>query len=210
MAHTISILTNLTSNAYDANLKMTSRRQCLKAVSIIMIAGIVAHGIDRAFYTIKKSSDEANANMAYFALVVRFFLFGTLLYSLIRMRVVITNHENLFISKKVFWLHILIYFSVTVAYILNEFVQFKVEKGHTTIEDSKTWVDDFTFTMYNTVYASSNMFQMVMMIKISQFDDMAVSTNQSLNLSNDILMSEEGDFLEMNSDAQNLSPDQQR
>ena len=60
VAQTMTILYGLTQHAYDANVKLTSRRQCLRAFSIIMIAVCIAHGVDKITFTLKQSSVKAD------------------------------------------------------------------------------------------------------------------------------------------------------
>lgn len=40
---------------------MTSRRQCLNALNIIIIAFVIAHFLDKAYYTMKEG-DNVRAN----------------------------------------------------------------------------------------------------------------------------------------------------
>ena len=50
------ILTKIAQNAQNASNQFVSARQCLNAVSIIVIAVLIAHTVDLAFYTFKDSS----------------------------------------------------------------------------------------------------------------------------------------------------------
>lgn len=52
----LPILSKIAEYAQDASNKITTARQCLSAIMIIVMAILVAHFVDKAFYTIKQSS----------------------------------------------------------------------------------------------------------------------------------------------------------
>ena len=56
LAVVLPILNKLGELAADASNKISSVRQCLRAAMIIVIACLVAHFVDKAFYTFKESS----------------------------------------------------------------------------------------------------------------------------------------------------------
>ena len=50
------VLIKIAEYAQDASNKITSIRQCLNATMIIVVAILVAHFVDRSFYTFHQSS----------------------------------------------------------------------------------------------------------------------------------------------------------
>ena len=54
--------------AQDASNKVMSARQCLNAANIIVVAILLAHFVDRLFYTLKDAATDADHTIAYFAI----------------------------------------------------------------------------------------------------------------------------------------------
>ena len=75
MALILEILINMGKNWMEAGNKLMSKRYCIRATMIIAGAFIVAHFLDKSFYTIKKSSPNADKAAAIFAFSMRSFIF---------------------------------------------------------------------------------------------------------------------------------------
>ena len=60
LAVALPILIKIGEYAQNANNKIASARQCLNATMIIVVAILVAHFVDKAFYTFKQSSADAD------------------------------------------------------------------------------------------------------------------------------------------------------
>lgn len=58
----LDILCDLQTLWQEASNKLSSRRQCLNALNIIIIAFVIAHFLDKAYYTMKQGGDEVRAN----------------------------------------------------------------------------------------------------------------------------------------------------
>ena len=59
MAFILDVLCDLRIVWQDASNKLTSRRQCLTALNIIVIAFIIAHFLDKSYYTLKIEKHNA-------------------------------------------------------------------------------------------------------------------------------------------------------
>jgi len=85
----LPILTKIAEFAQDAHNKIISIRQCLQAILIIVVAILVAHFVDKAFYTVKDSSSVADDTVTYFALVLKVMIMIMECYCFIRLWLVI-------------------------------------------------------------------------------------------------------------------------
>ena len=74
MALILDVLVDMSKNWMDAGNKLMAKRYCIKATMIIVGAFIVAHFLDKSFYTIKKSSSSADTAAAIFSFATRGFL----------------------------------------------------------------------------------------------------------------------------------------
>ena len=56
LSFNLPIYCKIAEYAQDAHNKINSTRQCLQAVLVIYVAVLVAHFVDKAFYSVKDSS----------------------------------------------------------------------------------------------------------------------------------------------------------
>ena len=75
--------------AQNANVKIAAARQCLNATMIIVMAILLAHFVDKAFYTFKRSSSEADQKVTYFAIALKISLIVMIGYVFMRLKTVV-------------------------------------------------------------------------------------------------------------------------
>ncbi len=73
----------------------------------IVIAILVAHFVDKAFYTIKQSSQTADNTITYFAIFLKFCLMSMIGYVFYQIKVVIKKESLLKLKTGMWVLHIL-------------------------------------------------------------------------------------------------------
>ena len=66
----LDVLVKMRSNWAELGNKITARKQCLNACSIIICALVVAHFLDKGFYTIRLSSTQANFTTSIFSITM--------------------------------------------------------------------------------------------------------------------------------------------
>lgn len=108
MALILDVLVDMGKNWMEAGNKLMSKRYCIKATMIIVGAFIVAHFLDKSFYTIKKSSSSADKAAAVFAFLMRGFLFVISVISAIKIYKVIKKEQFLKLQTRICYLHIVI------------------------------------------------------------------------------------------------------
>ena len=91
----------------DAHNKIVSTRQCLNATMIIVLAILVAHFVDKVFYTFKESSTNINYFITYFTIVLKFLLMIMIMFVLFRIRYVVKNEPMLKFNSRIWKLHII-------------------------------------------------------------------------------------------------------
>ena len=91
----LPILCRIGEQAADARNKISSVRQCLAAAMIIVVACLVAHFVDKAFYTFKQSSKDADYSVTYFAFIFKVCLIVMTAFVFVRLRQVIKNEPLL-------------------------------------------------------------------------------------------------------------------
>ena len=91
LAVALPILIKIADHAHNASNKIASARQCLNATMIIVVAIVVAHFVDKAFYTFKESSEEADQKVTYFAIALKMCLIVMIAYVFIRIRSVVLS-----------------------------------------------------------------------------------------------------------------------
>ena len=119
LALVLPILSKIAEFAQDAHNKIISIRQCLLATRIIVVAILVAHFVDKAFYTVKKSSTMADDTITYFAIVLRVCLIIMISYDFVRLYIVITADPMLQINNIIYRTHVaalFLYFIFWTAY----------------------------------------------------------------------------------------------
>ena len=70
-------------------MKIASARQCLNATMIIVMAILLAHFVDKVFYTFKRSSEEADQKVTYFAIALKMGLIIMIAYVFTRLKSVV-------------------------------------------------------------------------------------------------------------------------
>ena len=106
LALILEVLVNLGKNWMDAGNKLMSKRYCIKATMIIVGAFIVAHFLDKSFYTIQSSSTNANIAAALFSFTMRGFLFVMSLVSAIKIYRTIKREPFLNLNCRICYLHV--------------------------------------------------------------------------------------------------------
>ena len=104
----LEILVNMGKNWVNAGNKLISKRYCIRATMIIVGAFIVAHFLDKSFYTIKRSSSTADKAAAVFAFVMRGFLFILSILSFYKIWQAVKLEPFLRIKQRMAWLHAVI------------------------------------------------------------------------------------------------------
>ena len=106
LAVALPILNKISEFAQDANNKIASVRSCLNAFMIIVVAILVAHFVDKAFYTYKKSSDDADQTVTYFTIALKLMLMLLIFYVLWKIRKVIIEEPTSKLNTKMWNSHI--------------------------------------------------------------------------------------------------------
>ena len=75
----------------DAHNKIMSTRQCLNATMIIVLAILVAHFVDKVFYTFKESSTNADYAITYFTMILKLALCCMIMFVLFRIRYIVKS-----------------------------------------------------------------------------------------------------------------------
>lgn len=103
----LPILCKIAEYAQDANNKITTARQCLSAIMTIVIAILVAHFVDKAFYTIKQSSQTADNTITYFAIFLKCCLMSMIGFVFYKLRAEIKKESLLKMKTGMWAFHIL-------------------------------------------------------------------------------------------------------
>ena len=114
------VLIKIAEYAQDASNKIMSIRQCLNATMIIVLAILIAHFVDRTFYTFRQSSDSADQKVWYFAVALKSGLIIMVTFAFIRIRKVINNDPYVTLNKKLFNIHASALFIYYVLWVLYE------------------------------------------------------------------------------------------
>lgn len=88
---------------------------------IIVVACLVAHFIDKAFYTFKESSTQAEHSVTYFAFLFKICLMSMLAYVFIRLPQIIKKEPLLKFKRNIWLTHVIsivAYFLTWAAYVI--------------------------------------------------------------------------------------------
>ena len=86
---------------------------------IIVVAILVAHSVDRAFYTVKQSSLSADNTVKYFGLILKLCIMVMVSFIFIKLHRVIKAEPLLKLNKTIYRTHVaalVLYYSLWVAY----------------------------------------------------------------------------------------------
>ena len=106
LAVALPILIKIADHAHNASNKIASARQCLNATMIIVVAIVVAHFVDKAFYTFKESSADADQKVTYFAIALKLCLIVMIAYVFVRIRTVVHSEPLIKLNKTLWLLHV--------------------------------------------------------------------------------------------------------
>ena len=74
---------------------------------IIVVAILVAHFVDKAFYTFKKSSSDADTKITYFAIALKICLMIMITFVFARIRTVVNSEPMLKLNFKLWIMHVI-------------------------------------------------------------------------------------------------------
>ena len=106
LAVALPILIKIADHAHNASNKIASARQCLNATMIIVVAIVVAHFVDKAFYTFKESSEDADQKVTYFAIALKMCLIVMIAFVFIRIRTVVNSEPLIKLNMRQWTLHV--------------------------------------------------------------------------------------------------------
>lgn len=106
LALVLPILSKIAEFSADAHNKMVSIRQCLTATMIIVVAIRIAHFADKAFYTLKESSDGADNSVRYVALALKLGIMIMSGFIFIKLYYVIKKEPLLQLNERIFRTHV--------------------------------------------------------------------------------------------------------
>ena len=75
---------------------------------IIVMAILLAHFVDKAFYTFKRSSSEADQKVTYFAIALKISLIVMIVYVFVRLKTVVQSEPMLKLNMKLWLVHVVI------------------------------------------------------------------------------------------------------
>lgn len=108
---------------------------------VIVVAVLVAHFVDKAFYTFKESSPDADQKVTYFAIALKLCLIIMIIYVFGRLRIAINGEPMLKLNTKIYVLHVLFlsaYFVFWVCYeIAFTFWELDPNSKHDNVGDTK-------------------------------------------------------------------------
>ena len=82
---------------------------------IIVVAILVAHFVDKAFYTFKKSSEDADQNIMYLSIALKVCIMISICITLCRIRYVVTKEHTINLRTRLWNIHVIF---ITSYYIL--------------------------------------------------------------------------------------------
>ena len=91
LALVLPILGKIAEHAQNAHNKIISIRQCLQATMIIVVAMLVAHFVDKAFYTIQDATNIIDNTVKYLAVALKLCIMAMCCFVFIRLRQVINS-----------------------------------------------------------------------------------------------------------------------
>ena len=105
----------------DVQNKIMSAKQCLNATNIIVCAILVAHFIDKAFFSYNDESSPLTNTVWYFVIVFKMSLLILIFFSFFMIRTwVLRDKAILNLNGPIWWTHIVFFTLFLLFYIINE------------------------------------------------------------------------------------------